>query len=180
MSGISILFDLVPSIAVRVVALVCLVAPVDGPVLSVFEPPACDYCAGRRSIDLAARPGETVIAPIAGRVTFAGPVARTLYVSIGTGPYAPTPNPGSGGRTVVTVGRLATVLVAEGEWVTPGRTIGRAGAAPVSLSWRRAGRYTDPSPFLGRLVSRARLVPTDGTASRPARGAECRSPRSPR
>lgn len=163
------------SFMLRSVALVCLVAPVEGRVLSVFEPPACDYCAGRRSIDLAARPEERVVAPIAGRVSFAGPVARTLYVSI-TAPGVPP----STGPITVTVGRLGTVVVVAGERVAAGTAIGRAGAMPISLSWRRGGRYADPTPFLGRLVHRARLVPTDGTSSRPVRGAKCRSPRPSR
>lgn len=156
----------------------CLVAPVSTPVVSVFEPPVCEYCAGRRSIDFAPAVGEPVVAPIGGRVSFAGTVARTRYVSITAG--SPTRSPMRAPvrtRWVVTVGRLETLTVTSGEWVGPGRTIGRAGAAPVSLSWRRDGRYADPTPVLGRLVGRARLVPTDGTPPRRADRAGCRRSR---
>lgn len=47
-----------------------------------FEPPAQRWLAGHRGVDLAAAPGEPVIAPASGVITFAGSIAGTGVVSV--------------------------------------------------------------------------------------------------
>ena len=47
-----------------------------------FEPPPTPYSAGHRGADLAGAPGTTVLAPAAGVVAFAGPVAGLGVVSV--------------------------------------------------------------------------------------------------
>ncbi len=56
--------------------------PVVGPVIQGFDPPASPYGSGHRGIDIAAEVGTTVVAPAAGKVTFAGPVGGHLFMTI--------------------------------------------------------------------------------------------------
>lgn len=51
-------------------------------VLHGFEPPASRWSAGHRGVDLAAPPGEPVLSPASGVVTFAGPVAGRGVVTV--------------------------------------------------------------------------------------------------
>lgn len=147
------------------VAGLCLVPPVDAPVVEPFVAPACSYCAGHRTVDFAntAVVTGTVVAPIAGRVSFAGEVAGRRFVSVRSGDHT------------VTVGGLGSLAVSAGQAVAAGETVGRGtGLGPVTLSVRRdAGQpteeYLDPGQFLARRIGRARLVPTDGTRPRPVR-----------
>lgn len=48
-------------------------------VLRVFEPPAQRWLAGHRGVDLAATPGDVVLAAGGGRVGFAGTVGGTQW-----------------------------------------------------------------------------------------------------
>ncbi|WP_250446817.1 M23 family metallopeptidase [Actinotalea sp. C106] len=48
--------------------------PVDGMVLRLFDPPPVRWAAGHRGVDLATGPGDAVLAPSEGVVTFAGTV----------------------------------------------------------------------------------------------------------
>jgi len=147
------------------VAALCLVPPVDAPVVEPFVAPACSYCTGHRTVDFAntAVVNGTVVAPIAGRVSFAGEVAGRRFVSVRSGDHT------------VTVGGLGSLVVSAGQAVAAGETVGRGtGLGPVTLSVRRdAGQpteeYLDPGQFLARRIGRARLVPTDGTRPRPVR-----------
>lgn len=147
------------------VAGLCLVPPVNTPVIEPFVAPACSYCAGHRTVDFAntAVVTGTVVAPIAGRVSFAGEVAGRRFVSVRSGDHT------------VTVGGLGSLAVSAGQAVAAGETVGRGtGLGPVTLSVRRdAGQpteeYLDPGQFLARRIGRARLVPTDGTRPRPVR-----------
>ena len=59
---------------------VCLVAPVDGPVISEYAP--VGSYGGHWGIDYAAAVGTSVRAPASGRVTFAGSVAGMRSVTI--------------------------------------------------------------------------------------------------
>jgi len=151
------------------VASLCLVPPVVAPVVEPFVAPACSYCPGHRTIDFASTTTHgttgknTIVAPIAGRVTFAGEVAGRRFVSVRSGDHT------------VTVGGLGSVVVTAGDTVAAGEVVGRGTlTGGVTLSVRRdAGQpteeYLDPAPFLARRIGRARLIPTDGTRPRPAR-----------
>ena len=150
----------------------CIEPPIDAPISRGYEIPACDYCAGHRTLEFTAVTSAAgVRSPVSGRVNFAGLVARTAYVSIG-----PTDDPS---RTV-TVGWPAgedvdPIAVRVGHLVRAGDILGRILAGtPVTLSLRGSGGdYEDPSPHLGRRRAMARLVPLDGTGRRPARRAVC-------
>ena len=161
---------LVTVLVAPLVAALCLVPPVDAPVVEPFVAPACSFCAGHRTVDFATATatatettGTLVVAPIAGRVSFAGEVAGRRFVSVRSGDHT------------VTVGGLGSLAVSAGQAVAAGETVGRGtGLGPVTLSVRRdAGQpteeYLDPGQFLARRIGRARLVPTDGTRPRPVR-----------
>jgi Peptidase family M23 len=148
------------AIAVGVALLLCACAgsaraaaaswrwPVRGGVLDAFRVGANPYAAGQhRGVDLGGRPGEAVRAACAGRVRFAGRVARSgLVVSVLCPPL------------VATYVHLGTVRVARGGHVVAGQqigTIGSAGSADeprphVHLGARdaRTGRYIDPLRLL--------------------------------
>jgi murein DD-endopeptidase MepM/ murein hydrolase activator NlpD len=129
--------------------------PVAGPVVRGFEAPAGPYGPGHRGVDLGAPAGAPVAAPAAGRVSFAGPVAGSLWVSLLVAP-----------GVVVAVGPLLDAAVATGQRVRAGDRVGRLAAGhggAVHLSLRVDGGYVDPLPWLvGR--PRPRLVPLPATA----------------
>lgn len=138
----------------------CLLAPVDSPVVRPFVAPACPYCPGNRAIDYRVEFGDVVIAPVSGTVRFVGSVAGTGYVTVDAGGH------------LVTVGGFGTFAneLARGRFVGQGRRLGSAARTTVSLSLRRITRaggvgnveYLDPTPSLGRAVRRrARLVSVD-------------------
>ncbi len=148
--------------------------PVKGPIIRHFEPPPTPYAAGHRGIDMAAPLGITVVASNDGVVTFAGPVATELFVSI---------DHPDGIRT--TYSFLSAVTIAKGETVARGQPIalsgpGHAGSAQPHLHFgaRIGAVYIDPEPLLldglRRDLSQAiRLVPipeaTGAAAALPAR-----------
>lgn len=146
--------------------------PVDGPaqwrwpladrpqVVRRFDPPAHPWLAGHRGVDLAAQPGEPVLAAGAGTVTFGGSVAgrgvvtvshpgglRTTYL-----PLTPSVSPGSR----VNAGDVIGVLEAD------------HGHCPIDcLHWglRRGPTYLDPLLLLTR--PRIRLLPHWTSFNRP-------------
>jgi murein DD-endopeptidase MepM/ murein hydrolase activator NlpD len=129
--------------------------PVAGPVVRGFEAPAGPYGPGHRGVDLGAAAGAPVAAPAAGRVSFAGPVAGSLWVSLLVAP-----------GVVVAVGPLLDAAVATGERVRVGTLVGRLAAGhggAVHLSLRVDGSYVDPLPWLVDRP-RPRLVPLPATA----------------
>jgi murein DD-endopeptidase MepM/ murein hydrolase activator NlpD len=132
----------------------CLLPPVTAPVADPFREPACPWCPGNRGLTYDVAAGTTVRAAAAGTVTFSGPVAGTFYVVI--------EHPGG---LRATYGELAGSHLTPGDVVVAGATVGRS-AGGLHFGLRRGDRYIDPAPFLGRLVERARLVPTDGSAPR--------------
>jgi murein DD-endopeptidase MepM/ murein hydrolase activator NlpD len=134
----------------------CLPPPVDAPIADGFRQPPCQWCPGHRGVEYAVAPGTVVRAVAAGTVTFAGPVAGVVYVVV---------EHADGLRA--TYGRLRSAEVDVGTRVAAGATVGWSGDG-VHFGLRRGETYVDPEPLLGRLVSRARLVPTDGTPARPA------------
>ncbi|OLT46863.1 hypothetical protein BJF88_04450 [Cellulosimicrobium sp. CUA-896] len=122
-------------------------------VLAPFDPPAQDWLAGHRGVDLAATPGEVVRSPAPGVVTFAGPVAgRDVLVvlhddGLRTSVEPVTGTVGPGAR----VGRGTPVGTVE---VVPGGPTSshRGGhCARTCVHWgvRRGERYLDPLGLLG-------------------------------
>jgi murein DD-endopeptidase MepM/ murein hydrolase activator NlpD len=134
----------------------CLLPPVVAPVADPFREPACPFCAGNRGIEYAVAAGTPVRAASAGTVTFSGVVAGTFYLVV---------EHADGVRA--TYGRLTGSHLGVGSPVTGGAIVG-VSAGGLHFGLRVGERYIDPAPWLGRLVERARLVPTDGSAPRPA------------
>ena len=123
-----------------VLGAVCLVAPVDGPVVGEYAP--VGSFGGHWGIDYAVPVGSEARAPASGRVTFAGSVAGMRSVTI-------EPVPGF----KVSVSYLSRITVSTGEVVERGEIIGEAGAPHgvdgVHLSTRVDGEYVDPRSQLG-------------------------------
>lgn len=142
--------------ALLVLALTCASPPVDAPVIDPYRPPPCPWCAGNRGLEYGSAAGDEVRAVLAGRVSFAGRVVSTNYVTVTS----------ADGRRL-TYGGLDDMYVAMGQQVVAGRVIGIAGGA-VHFSVRRGDAYEDPSVLLHG-QSRARLVRVDGRR-RPASG----------
>lgn len=129
--------------------------PVPGEPVRPFEAPPHEYGPGHRGVDLPASRGLQVLAPAAGTVTFAGPVA---------------------GRGVVVLqhadGTLTSLepveaVVPRGSPVEAGTVVAvvttgppHAGCVDGCLHWgvRVAGRYVDPWWWLGR-TRHVRLLP---------------------
>jgi murein DD-endopeptidase MepM/ murein hydrolase activator NlpD len=120
--------------------------PVAAPIVDHFRPPACTWCAGNRGIDYAVAPGTSVRAAGAGRVDFAGPVGRELFVVVS--------HP-DGLRT--TYGFVQAVQVTVGQMVATGDIVALAGP-DLHFGVRRGDTYLDPEPFLIGRRLKARLV----------------------
>ena len=126
--------------------------PVDAPIADPFRPPSHPYGPGNRGIEYDTEPGAPVAAAGAGTVTFAGPVAGSLHVTIG--------HP-DGVRT--TYAFLATVAVAEGRRVSAGEVVGTAGER-LHFGARVGTTYIDPMTLFAAGPPRVRLVPESGSA----------------
>lgn len=140
-------------------AVVCLAVPatvpVEGRVVDWFRQPVCPRCAGNRGLELTATPDAQVVAPVAGEVTFAGPVGGIGYVVIAAEVVE--------GLNFVLGGLLART-VAVGDRVVSGVPVGRAGAwlfVGTRMGPRSDGRYLDPAPLFGLVRKSARLVAPD-------------------
>ena len=110
-----------------------------------FDPPAQRWLPGHRGVDLAAVPGDTVVAAGAGVVTFAGPVAGRGVVTVTHGELRTTYEPVT---ATVEVGDL----VAAGEPIgTLAAGAGHCGGYPTCLHWGllRGQVYLDPLGLLG-------------------------------
>ncbi|MFL1376127.1 M23 family metallopeptidase [Nocardiopsis protaetiae] len=128
--------------------------PLDPPprVLRPFDPPERPWLPGHRGVDLAAEPGQDVLAAGPGRVHFAGTVAGTPVVSVSHGDLRTTYLP------------VETDL-ARGDPVTAGQVIGALAAVPrhcpdrACLHWGllRGPDYLDPLSLLGPVP--VRLLP---------------------
>jgi murein DD-endopeptidase MepM/ murein hydrolase activator NlpD len=134
----------------------CMLPPVSAPVADPFREPACPWCPGNRGLTYDVPAGTPVRAAAAGVVTFSGSVAGTFYVVV---VHA------DGLRA--TYGELTGSPFRAGDVVLAGATVG-ASAGDLHFGLRIGDRYVDPALYLGRLVERARLIPTDGSAARPA------------
>ncbi|MBI4728455.1 MAG: M23 family metallopeptidase [Acidobacteria bacterium] len=120
------------------------VQPARGPIVRHFEPPPTPYGAGHRGIDIAAPPGETVVAAAAGRVAFAGQVGGHFFVSI---------DHSDGLRS--TYSFLSETLVIAGQTVSQGDPValtgeGHPGAGTPALHFgvRRGSDYLDPEDLV--------------------------------
>lgn len=121
-------------------------------VVSPFRAPATPYSAGHRGIDVAAEGAATVVAPAAGTVSFAGPVAGRGVVAI------------DHGDGIVSAIEPVGALVAAGTVVSAGDAIGvvssggHCASRCVHFGVRVDGEYVSPFLFLGGLP-RAVLLP---------------------
>ena len=137
-------------------------------VVRPFQPPAQNWEAGHRGVDLGARVGDAVLAPARGVVVFAGRVGGKPVISI---------DHGNGRRS--TYEPVAPGL-SVGTPVSPGMVIGHlaAGAhcAGGCLHWGlKEGRtYLDPLTLVGTPDGTLRLLPA-GDRVRVARQARARA-----
>ncbi len=156
-------------------------APVPGRVAKAYRYGHDPFAAGqRRGVDLAARPGERVVAPCTGSVAYAGAVPRFgLGVSLRCG------------RLTATVLRLRSITVRRGAQVRRRGTIGVAGGPAIRLGARVTADpfgYRDPLALLGddprpaprapRIVALPRRTPREPVPSpwRPAFAERIASP----
>lgn len=115
--------------------------PLVGEVVHGFARPANEWAAGHRGIDIQALPGSEVRAPVAGLVTFVGPVAgrgvlvlRTLEdEDLTLEPVEPAVLLGD----VVNAGDIVGFLRS-----------GHRGGTSLHLGIRVNGEYVDPAPYL--------------------------------
>lgn len=135
---------------------VCWTAPVIAPVADPFREPPCRWCPGNRGIEYGVVPGQTVVAAVAGTVSFAGVVAGQAFVTVDIG-----------GGLRVTYGRLGNVGVGAGQQVAAGSVIGTTSETFI-LTLRDGDRYLDPGPLIGVRRARPHLIPTDGSPRRAA------------
>jgi hypothetical protein len=115
-----------------------------------FAPPALAWASGHRGVDLAAKPGEAILAAASGTVAFAGSIAGKPVVSIDHGSVRTTYEP--------VISNLSV-----GERVESGQVIGVLGSGGHCrgcLHWGlREGRsYLDPLLLLGTRGGQLRLV----------------------
>lgn len=123
--------------------------PVDGPVITPFQPPSSPYGPGNRGIDYATEVGEAVRASAAGEVTFAGRVGLGLHVVV----LHP-----DGIRTSYSF--LASVAVRRGDVVEQGQVVGTAGSS-LHFGARVGDQYVDPALLLGGGPLQVHLVPVE-------------------
>lgn len=131
-------------------------------VVRAFEKPAQNWLPGHRGVDLAAAPGQSVLAAGAGTVVFAGTVAGKPVVSVDhpgglRTTYEPVAATVSAGRLVDRGALLGSVVAGHPEC-----------AADACLHWglRRDREYLDPLPLVR--TAPIRLLPIDGAGQ--ARG----------
>ena len=122
--------------------------PLAAPVVDPFRAPAQRWSAGNRGLEYGVVGGERVHAVALGTVTFAGPVAGRLAVTV----LHP-----DGRRSSLT--GLSVVLVRAGDHVVQGTVVGLA-ARGLHLGVREGDRYVDPSVLFSARPRHARLVPT--------------------
>jgi murein DD-endopeptidase MepM/ murein hydrolase activator NlpD len=156
--------------------------PVDGPVLQGFSfDPAHPYAAGEhRGVDIGAGSGDSVRAPAAGTVTFAGTVpssGRVVTITTADG-------------LAVTLTHLGSIVVSASAAVAEGDVIGtigpsgdpEAGEPYVHLGVRVASEpqgYRDPVSYLPvRAPVPPAPAPVPAPPSAPSRGGEPANPLS--
>jgi peptidase M23-like protein/palmitoyl protein thioesterase len=121
-------------------------APVDGPIGRGFEAPQVDWGPGHRGLDYVVPAGTAVAAAADGIVSWAGPVAGVMAVTID-----------HGGGLESTYSDLAEIYVVGGQPIDSGTWLGRtslahAGGGPgLHFGVKLDGRYVDPRGFLAPL-----------------------------
>lgn len=124
----------------------------DGEVIRAFEAPAHEYAPGHRGIDLRSGGDDLVLAPAAGTIAFAGPVAGRPVVTID-----------HGGGLVSSLEPVETTLT-PGSAVVGGDPIGalspagHTGPGTLHLGARLDGVYINPLLLLAE-VPRPILLP---------------------
>jgi murein DD-endopeptidase MepM/ murein hydrolase activator NlpD len=140
------------------VAAVTLPAPAGWPfggapvVLRRFDPPTVLWASGHRGVDLAAKPGEAILAAADGTVAFAGSIAGKPVVSIDHGSVRTTYEPVVSTLSVgdrVALGQVIGVL----------GTGGHCGESCLHWGLREGKTYLDPLLLLVHRDDRLRLVP---------------------
>lgn len=115
--------------------------PLVGEVVHGFARPASEWAAGHRGMDIRALPGSEVRAPVAGLITFVGPVAGRGVIVL---------------RTLedddVTLEPVEPAVVL-GDVVNAGDIVGflrsgHLGGNSLHLGIRVKGEYVDPAPYL--------------------------------
>ena len=134
----------------------CWFPPVVGVVADPYRQPPCPWCAGNRGIDYLVGDDVAVRAAASGRVVFVGMVVDVRYVVIRIA-----------GGWRHTYGQLTSTPLVMDDVVLANAVVGRASDA-FFFGLRIGDDYADPAPFIGTLRTRARLIPVDGTAARPA------------
>jgi septal ring factor EnvC (AmiA/AmiB activator) len=149
--------------------------PVPGLLVRGFDTRAGPYGPGHRGVDIAARVGESVRAPAAGEVVFAGPVAGINWVSIlvapgvlvTLGPLLDPPRTAASVRSRMPVGRVAPGHQAtQAHPRDPSGPGGPGGETTLHLSVRVDGVYVDPLAYLVDRP-RPRLAPLPTPAGPP-------------
>jgi len=135
----------------------CYLPPVAAPIVVPFEAPACPFCPGQRGLEYELSPGTPVRAAAPGVVTFAGVVVGVRYVVVR-----------HDDSNSATYGMLRRSELAAGDRVAAGAVVGSASDRLYFGLKRPDGEPLDPTGLLAVATRRARLIPTDGTPSRPA------------
>lgn len=121
--------------------------PTSAPVLDPFRLPDGKYGPGNRGIEYDTGEFDRIVAAARGTVVFAGPVARSLFVTV---------DHGNGLES--SYGFVGHILVREGEEVVGGDLVALADG-PFHFSVRLHGEYVDPEPLFGSRRVVVRLVP---------------------
>lgn len=120
--------------------------PLDAPITDPFRPPAVPWGPGNRGIEYGTEAGTLIRAIGPGVVSFAGPVAGTLHVTV-THP--------DGLRS--SYSGVAAVRTSVGEVVSGGEVVAVAGTT-FHLGVRDGDRYIDPSALWGLSVASGPVV----------------------
>ena len=121
--------------------------PTSVPVLDPFRLPDGKYGAGNRGIEYDTGNLDRIVAAARGTVVFAGPVARSLFVTVDHGDGLES-----------SYGFVGHILVREGQEVVDGDLVALSDG-PFHFSVRLHGEYVDPEPLFGSRRVVVRLVP---------------------
>jgi murein DD-endopeptidase MepM/ murein hydrolase activator NlpD len=117
-----------------------------------FDPPASPYAAGHRGVDLAGTAGQPVRTALAGRVTYAGPLAGTGVVVVSHGATRTTYQPVS---ATVHIGDQLGAGAPIGTLTLPGSHC--FPSACLHWGWIAGKTYLDPLRLVG--AGPVRLLP---------------------